>query len=476
MRLASWRRWQRRSRVDSAAPQVSVEAALELALALQRKGRLDDAAALYEGVLRLAPQDFNALHMLGVVRHRQRKYDQAIELIGRALAAQPSAGIALNNLGNALRASGRFDEAVARYNAALRLMPQRERAAVLVNRGLALSGMGREREAVADYREAQSLDPDNADARFADALMLLSQGDFDAGWPLYEWRWRRPGGPDAPFGGFAGTAWTGAEPLQGRRIRVAHEQGYGDSLMAARYVPMLAARGAKVELAVPAPLEALMRSSFPDAELVGDGAGRPCDLFCPAMSLPRSFGTTMRSIPASVPYLKPSDERIAKWRAWLGAAEGMRVGLAWSGNPRHENDQVRSLPACPLPGLQVDGVRWFSLQRDLAAADAAVLARYGASNAAAACVDFADVAAVVAQLDLVITVDSAVAHLAGAVGKPVWIMLPQLAEWRWQAGRKDCPWYPSATIFRQPVFGAWAAVMDEVRAALHEVAKGLRKP
>ena len=459
---------------DPARP-LSIPEALEAGLAAQRQGRLDDAKAIYEAVLGLSPRNFDALHLLGVVRHRQGRNDEAVALIEAALAEQPSVGLALNNLGNALRGSRRFAEAVVRYDAAVRLLPPRERATVMVNRGLAFSGMAREREAADDYREAQSLDPDNVDAHFADAVLRLARGDFEAGWRLYEWRWGRPG-VVAPHERVTGTQWTGKEPVRGRRIRIAHEQGFGDTMMMARYVPMIEALGATVELSVPAPLEALMRESFPMATLVPADRAPACDLFCPAMSLPLAFGTTLASIPATPAYLKPPADRVAKWRSWFGDRNGPRVGIAWSGNPRHEDDHNRSLTACPLPALRVEGVGWFSLQRDPREGDAAALARHGARNAAAGFADFADTAAAILQLDLVITVDSAVAHLAGALGKPVWILLPAAADWRWLRGRRDSPWYPSATLFRQPAYGDWASVLAEVHAALREHIGGLRSP
>ncbi len=459
---------------EAAAP-LSIAGALEAALAAQRQGRLDDAQAIYEAVLRLAPRDFDALHLLGVVRHRQGRHDEAVALIEAALSQQPASGAALNNLANALRDGGRFADALARYDAALERVGPADAAGVWTNRGMAGLAAGCHGQAAADFRRAQALAPDAVDAHLFEGMARLALGDYAHGWRLYEWRWRKPE-LEARLRDVRAERWTGGQFLQGRRLRLVHEQGYGDTLMAIRYVPLLQARGAIVQLSAPGALRDLLAASFPGMEVVAAGQRVAHDLYCPVMSLPLCFGTLLDSVPAGVPYLRPPAARLADWRARFGPRLRPRVGIAWSGNPRHENDRNRSLPARVLASLRVDGIQAFSLQRELREADVAAMREASIESLPAGLGDFADAAAAILQMDLVISVDTAMAHLAGALGKPMWVLLPHAADWRWLEGREDSPWYPTARLFRQPVAGGWDEVAARVLAALPALVGALRRP
>ena len=312
-----------------------------------------------------------------------------------------------------------------------------------------------------------------AEAHFSQGLALLSIGNFKRGWEQYEWRWATKG--YAPKRDFVQPRWRGAEDLSGRTILLHSEQGFGDTLQFVRYAPLLAAKGARVVLQVPPPLKALMAGLAGVDVIVAQGDTLPAfDCHCPLLSLPLAFATTLLSIPAATPYLHANAGSVAKWQALLGERSGPRVGLVWSGNPNHKNDRNRFISSARLlPLLAVPGVRFVSLQKDLREGDAEVLRnRSEITHIGDQLDDFADTAAAVSLLDLVITVDSVVAHLAGALGKAVWVLLPFSPDWRWLLEREDSPWYPSARLFRQPHTGDWDSVIGRVREELLRFAPG----
>ena len=497
------------------------------AVALHRALRLAEAEPLYQRILTAQPNHFDALHMLGVIRHQQGRNPEALDLIGRALAARPSSAWAHSNIGLVLRALTRHAEAVASFERALQLDPNDvdtiinlggtlfalaryeealaaaervlaldpswaeafnlrgnvlqetgrlaealasyDRAvaidpdhAVFCNRGSALQALNQHREAIASYDRAVALKHDYADAHWNGALARLCIGDLPGGFAKFEWRWRTgDGGPS-----FRQPLWLGAQPLSGKTILLYAEQGVGDCLQFARYVPLVTERGAQVLLAVHRELKALL-SDLADEIFAEGEALPPFDLRCPLLSLPLAFGTTLATIPADVPYVRADEERAARWQARLGASASLRVGLVWSGNPAHKNDRRRSISFDQLaPLLAAPGVQFVSLQKEVRPSDAEAMGRSPLIDLAAELHDFADTAAVVASLDLIISVDTAVAHLAGAMGKPVWVLLPFSPDWRWLLERHDSPWYPSAQLFRQPRIGDWASVIARVAEKL----------
>jgi hypothetical protein len=322
-------------------------------------------------------------------------------------------------------------------------------------------------EAADALRQAHTLKPGMPEALFNESLLRLLQGDYAAGWRLHEHRWateQRGAGR-----GFGAPLWLGDAPVAGRTILLHAEQGLGDTLQFARYAPLLAERGARVILEVPPPLVALLAGLGGVERIVARGEPLPVfELHCPLLSLPLAFGTTIDTIPAAVPYVSVPESHRRKWAARVPSGGVRRVGLVWYGNRQHRNDRLRSLPAEALgPLLTMAGVQWHCLQKGAgSAADAAVAASARMVNLTAEIADFADTAAYLEQLDLVVTVDTSVAHLAGALGRPVWVLLPFVPDWRWLLEREDSPWYPTARLFRQPALRDWDAVLRRVAAAL----------
>jgi hypothetical protein len=425
-----------------------------------------------EAAFRALPDDAEALSNLGAVLNATQRHGEAEAACRGAIALQPGFWAAWGNLGTALHRQLRYGAAVAAYAEALRRNPADVNA--LTNLGVALTEQGRMEAALAVHAAAVALAPDNAAVRCNRALALLAAGDLKQGFAENEWRWQVPG--MLPHG-VAGPCWQGEDPAE-RTILVHDEGGYGDTLQFVRYVPLLAARGARVVLRVQPPLVRLLARLPGVAAVLPRGAEPPdYDFHCPMLSLPHCFATTLETVPARVPYLRADTARAATWRARLAGA-GLRVGLVWAGASRprmavaHAMDTRRSLPAGALaPLADIPGVRFVSLQKDHPLPDRPVLA-----DPMPECVDFADTAAVVAALDLVIAVDTAVAHLAGALGRPVWLLSRYDSCWRWLHGRRDSPWYPGLRLYRQPAPGEWAPSLREVAADLAALAGGAFVP
>ena len=361
---------------------------------------------------------------------------------------------ALGNRGNALLKLNRVAEALAAYDCVLRLAPGN--AALLTNRAVALRRLDRPQEAAMSARRALRSRPDQAQARFVESVALLTLGDFGAGWRGYEARWQ-VGWLASQRQRFTAPPWLGKEPLAGKTILLHAEQGLGDAIQFVRYAPLLAARGAKIVLEVQPELVRLLSGAGAVGTVVARNATLPhFDFHCPLMSLPLACTTELTTIPAEIPYVAPADDDIALWRARLPRRRPL-IGLAWSGTRSHDNDLNRSLRLATLaPLLDLPDVTFVSLQHEVREEDMAYLvSRENIVRLAPALRDFADTAAVVAALDAVISVDTAVAHLAGAMGKPLFLMLPFAADFRWLRERRDSPWYPSARLYRQPAFGDW---------------------
>ena len=292
--------------------------------------------------------------------------------------------------------------------------------------------------------------------------MLLALGELVEGWLLYEWRARRSDGPAARS--FSKPLWEG-ENVRGKRLLLHAEQGQGDAIQFSRYATIAAARGATVILEVPQALNTLLRGIDGVSAVVSSGSALPeYDLHCPLMRLPLVFGTTLATIPAATPYISADPQTLARWSTKLGPRKRMRVGLVWTGNPLHHNDSNRSIPfdvLAPLLDLPAD---WICLHKDLSGEDRdALTERPAIRHFADDIADFADTAALTQHCDMVISVDTAVAHLAGALGKPLWLLLPSFPDWRWLIEREDSPWYPTARLFRQSALGDWASVVERVK-------------
>lgn len=442
-----------------------------LGVALQAAQSLDEAVEAYRAALALDPRHVPSRANLALALGALGRHDQSLAAADEAIALAPGIAEAHGARASALRATGRAGEALAAIDAALALAPGN--APFHANRANALRDLGRLAEARDACDRAITLEPGLADARRNRAMLMLLAGEWEQGWREWEWRKRssEPSGDRFP----ARPAWTGAEEVAGRRVFLHWEQGFGDTIQFCRYAPLLAARGARVALSVQEPLLRLARSLAPGIEVVG-GAREPAggfDLHCPLMSLPLAFGTTPGSVPPPA-RLRAPPELEAAWAARLGPRDGRpRIGLAWSGRPSHANDRNRSMPFAALAPLLDAGARWICIQQEIRPADAAALRADGrVGHFGAEIVDFADTAALLAQLDLVLSVDTAVAHLAGTLGLPLWLLLPRDPDWRWLAGREDSPWYPSARLFRQAAPGDWADVVGQVSAALADWSPG----
>jgi tetratricopeptide (TPR) repeat protein len=395
-----------------------------------------------------------------------------------AVRLRPDFAEAHNNLGVVLRQLQRAGEAEASYRAALRAKP--DSAVIHYNLGIALKDQRRLPEAIDSFRSAIALRPDFAEAHCNLGHALLVQGELAAGWREHEWRYLTPDLRDVRRV-FAQPQWTG-DAMAGATLLIHAEQGFGDTLQFCRYAPLAAARGLRVILEAPRPLLRLLRSLPGVAGLVAAGDPLPAfDLHCPMMSLPFALGTTLATVPAAPAYLQPDPAQAARWAVRLGARTALRVGLVWAGNPRRhsaalaEVDARRSIaPALLAPLFAARDVRFFSLQKDGPGAPEGVALTDPMHDMA----DFADTAALIANLDLVIAVDTAVAHLAAAIGRPVWLLDRFDHCWRWIAGRRDTPWYPTMRLYRQASPGDWSPVVAEVAAALQRLAAAhaLRQP
>ncbi|MCC7487794.1 MAG: glycosyltransferase family protein [Burkholderiales bacterium] len=444
-----------------------------LGRALAAAGYRDEACLSYERAIALRPDYALAHYNLGNTLSALERKDEAIASYRRAIAIAPEHAESHNNLGNAFNDLGRFENAIASYREAIRVRPGMAEAHH--NLGATLKDLQRHGEALASLERALDIDPGHAGARFQRSTLRLALGEYETGWPEYEWRWRIRGAERER--GFREPLWLGSPPPAGKTILVHAEQGYGDTLQFVRYAPHLAALGARVILEVQRPLARLLQGMPGIATVVARGeALPPFDLQCPMMSLPLALGTTLASIPAATPYLAPPRDRVAYWRAAVGESGTPGVGLCWAGSSRAGNpaafriDRRRSLTLAQLaPLAAVGGVRFFSLQKGPAATQAPP-AGMTLVDRAGELEDFADTAALVAALDLVISVDTAVAHLAAALGKPVWMLSRFDACWRWLTDRDDSPWYPTLRLYRQETPGDWSSPISRLAEALARLA------
>ncbi|MBV9112074.1 MAG: glycosyltransferase family protein [Hyphomicrobiales bacterium] len=427
-------------------------------------GRLDEALAAGRQALALRPAYPEALNNLGIAHYDRGEYAEAITHYRRAIEVVPSYAEAHSNLGNALRALRRLDEAIPAYARALALKPGF--ADALSNRALTFHLLARFDEAVADFRRAIAAQPLHGNAHTGLAMNHLLQGRFAEGFVEYEWRWRSSELPSRPP---MVAPWRG-EDTRGKRLLIHAEQGFGDTVHFCRYLPLLRERGATLVLNTQGPLRSLIAEAMPWLEITADGEDLPVtDAQCPLLSLPHLLGTTLDTIPATIPYLhaKPDDTR--RFAALVGKEPELKVGIVWAGSTKHLNDIDRTVALVTLaPILSVEGVRFFSLQ--IGARKGDILPDH-VTDLAPELTDFAQTAGALAALDLLISVDTAPAHLAGAMGKPVWLLLPFVPDWRWLLEREDSPWYPTLRLFRQKTRGDWRMPVDAVAKALNDLAQ-----
>ncbi|MBK3732447.1 tetratricopeptide repeat protein [Azospirillum brasilense] len=432
-----------------------------------RRGAEAERAARRAAVV--APESPAARMMLGSACAAQKRWDEAEAAYRAALDRAPGYGAAWGNLGSLLAGLGRFEEALAAFAAAEE--SGFSGPSLWSARGNARLAMARPVEALADFDRLLEVRPDDAGMRWNRGFARLLAGDCEGGWPEFDWR-RHDARAEPPWRRFAQPTWTGGD-IAGRTILLYAEQGLGDTLQFVRYVPLVAARGARVILEVQPPLMSVL-SGLPGVErLIARGDPLPdFDLECPLMSLPRAFGTALDTVPAAVPYLRPDQQRAAAWGERLAEGRGLRVGLVWAGNPRFPGDALRSPRLAGLrPVLDVPDVRFFGLQKGPGREDLERVPMPSTfTDLGPGIADFADTAAIMANLDLVISSCTGPAHLAGALGVPVWVVLPLSPDWRWMVGREDSPWYPTARLFRQTRVGDWTEVAGRVAEALRAAA------
>ena len=437
---------------------------------LQARGQLDDAIAAYRQAIAVNPNYAKAHSNLGCVLQVKGQFDEAIAACRAAVALNPAMPEFHSNLGEALQAGGRLDEAIAACRAAIALKPNFPEA--YTNLGSALQKKRELDEATAAYRQAIALNPGHCEAHYNLGLVLLTRGNLSQGWDEYEWRWKAKGFT-TPLRHFAQPLWDGRR-LDGATLLLHAEQGFGDALQFIRYLPLAGERVAGIVIECQASLQRLFQTNAGGCSVVVRGESLPAfDAHCPLLSLPRAFRTTLDNIPGHVPYIYADVALAGQWRERLGAdLTSLKVGLVWSGSKSNKKGRNRSLSLSALAPLgRIRQVGLYSLQKgerpDQAVNTPTELKLIDWTNDLG---DFADTAALIANLDLVISVDTAVAHLAGAMGKPVWVMLPYASDWRWLLDHDDSPWYPTMRLFRQPSIGDWDSVVRRVADALAAMA------
>ena len=449
------------------------EAYNNLGIIFKNLSRVDEAEASYRQALEIRPDFAEAYYNLGITLNDQGRLDEAENCFRQALEINPDYAEVYSHLGVILEDLGRLDEAEASYRMALGIKP--DYAEVHSNRGNILKNLGRLDEAEASYRQALEIAPSLAEVHYNLGLLLLSMGRYAEAWPCCEYRYHSNKRlktikiPELPY-----PRWKG-ESLIGKSLLIWPEQGFGDYIQLVRYAALLKDRGlSRITLACPLPLKALLKTVAGVDAVITEFSELATvayhDYWSLPLSLPLYFGTLLETIPSYLPYLYAEPARIDQWRDRL-PTQGFKVGLVWKGAPGHKNDCNRSLPelATLAPLWSVPGLTFISLQKGAGEDDPGLLSKVRPiNNLGTGITDFADTAAIVAQLDLVICVDTAIAHLAGALGKPCWVLLPALyPDWRWLQDRSDSPWYPGVIrLFRQTVKGDWAAVITRVVAAL----------
>jgi cytochrome c-type biogenesis protein CcmH/NrfG len=438
-----------------------LEAYCQLAVVLSETNFLPEAAACIQRAIQLHPRQPRLRLFHGGILKKLGHFREAAECCRQEIQIDPANADAHYNLGLALQNLDESAAAIAAFQNALRLRPGYVDA--LLNLGFIWRQNLHTAEALNCFQEAVHREPNHPEAHWELGTTWLSLGRFEAGWPEYEWRWQLKNFT-TPAAQFPQPRWDGSD-LNGRRILLHCEQGYGDIIQFARYAALVAGRGGKVILGCPEPLRLLLNTVPGVSEVTTKPGAIPFDVHAPLMSLPAIFGTTLATVPAAIPYLTaPSHPPETK----APTGPGLKVGIVWAGDPTHKNDRRRSAPLEHfLPLIQHPGILCHSLQVGKRTADLArpefagkIIELGGGFR------DFSDTARAVAEMDLILTVDTAVAHLAGALGKPVWVLLPFEAEWRWMLQREDSPWYPTLRLFRQPAPGDWRHVFERVLAAL----------
>ncbi|MEO8566109.1 MAG: tetratricopeptide repeat protein, partial [Betaproteobacteria bacterium] len=453
-------------------PAAALDVRVQQAIALHQQGDTATAERIYRETLAVQPGHPLAQHFLGVILYQRQDVAAALPLLQRSVEAVPAEPEFHNNLGLALAAGGREHDAIAEFRVALALKSRH--AVAWNNLGLALQSVNDVDGAISAFRRAIALQPDFEHAHWNLALALLLDGQYAEGWREYESRFALSElGKDRHA--FAGPAWDGSAPT-GKTLLLYTEQGLGDALQFARFAAPLAISGARCIVYCPQALAPLLASAPGVAQTVSDPDPLPhYDAHLPLLSLPRLLGTTLDAIPADVPYVAVAPERRAAVRESLEASpQRLNVGIVWTGNPANPSNRIRSVPLDALdPLFEVEGIDWYSLQQGRTTADFTPAARKARLRPLSADCALVDTAALIAELDLVISVCTSIAHLSGALGRPTWTMLACAADWRWLQGRADSPWYPTMRLFRQPHPRDWSAVARSIAFELRALVSAL---
>nr|WP_314861703.1 tetratricopeptide repeat protein [uncultured Undibacterium sp.] len=488
-------------------PNPTAQGLFKQAYAFHQQGKIQQAKPLYEQIIAMAPELTDAYLLLGVIAQQMRDSQLAIRYFETVIQQQPKLAVTYCHLGVAQKSLQLFDQALKSYDQAIALdqrLPDAfynrgilkaelraydaaildyDAAIVLrphypeafCNRGIALRQLQRFAEALTSYTQALVLKPDFADAQYNRGLCWLQLGDFAQGWSAYEWRWQCQGiSASKNRRTFAAPLWLGEQDLAGKTIYVYSEQGLGDTLQFCRYIRVLKAMGASVILEVQAPLLSLLQQlEGIDQCIVRSESYPQMDYQIPLMSLPLACKTKeLAAIPASSAYLKADQAKSEYWQQRLGKLAGRKIGLVWSGSAGHKNDQQRSLCLANLLSYlphQAKQTHYISLHKEYRAQDAELMrARPDILDFSAELHDFSDTAALCQALDLVISVDTSVAHLAGSLGKPVLLLLPWIADWRWLQDRDDSPWYPSFELLRQSRANDWSDVLAQLPTKIQQ--------
>jgi hypothetical protein len=436
-------------------------------------GRVEEALTSFKHLIALQPSDARAHSNLGNALVALKRFAEAIQQFEQANKLAPADPQVYMNWANALIGIGNLEAAVGCLNQAITF--DRDYAEASSNLGSTLKTLGQFAEAIEHFDRAIHLDPTLAEAHWNKGLTQLLLGDLHDGWCLYEWRWKTKEYLKHSST-FAQPLWLGQaefggiEGLAGKTILVHSEQGVGDTIQFSRYLPLLAEHGARVVFELPAALFGALRGVTGVSDFVVKGQTLPAaDFHCPLLSLPLAFKTTLESIPSPGPYLKADALKVKQWSERLGLKNRPRIGLVWSGNAQHKNDHNRSIPLELLLSRLPERFDWVSLQRELREDDQRVLELHpDIRHFGDELQDFTDTAALCEQMDLVISVDTSVAHLSGALGRPTWVLLPHVPDWRWLLDRDDSPWYGCMKLYRQPAPGNWGSVMAQVAHSLNQ--------
>lgn len=481
---------------------MNIETAVKSAFDHYKAGRPDEAWNLCRKILKRQPNNFDILNLFGVLHYQKKDYDSALEYWKKAVAINPSNVEVLHNLGLVFYNTGQFDEAASYFKKAVSLNPFHSDAfanlgssvfqkGLLVeaedyfrkalqlnpyhlnacnNLGTVLLTLGKYQEALQFFRRSVSLKPDSPLAHFHLSFVLLLVGDFQNGWKEYFWRW---GIDQFKIPNWPQPIWDGSN-FQGKTLFVHIEQGFGDMIQIVRYIPLVASRGGKIILQCQKELMPLIKHVEGVENIIPLGDPLPLfDIHCPLLCLPMIFDTNLDTIPANVPYIRADDFLVKKWKEKVGNTSSAKVGVIWQGNPVHKRDRERSIPFDKLaPLAKISGVSFYSLQKGEGSEKAKDLScGLQLIDFMDEVRDFSDTAALIENLDLVISVDTSVAHLAGAMGKPVWALIQFSPDWRWLLERADSPWYPTMRLFRQPAFGDWDSVIRRVEEELRALYK-----